>query len=231
MSGSCFDEHPDRIRILKLLFFVDTQSWISDEKELEGESIQALLSRLLNQAPSLDDFQHRLMQSAGKLNKSKAYLEVAQTIIQELQDRPENITPTVQPIDFFELRHALMQAVNPFKAKLILFALWHQHNSPQLPLKTSSVIQYSLDELLKKAIHGYPSLARLEEGLRSIKSVLLDLEPREITQASESLKIALSPYLPEMLSIPESDFDPMQQDPASMKTIFMPPNSSQQLSR
>lgn len=174
------EHHPQHLRIRKLLYFVGHQHWPSDRISQDLMQLDVLVPILLDQVTTAQDLGHLLSERAAKLNKSKTYLPIADTISQILAPLcqstpvlpdygvPDALNPS--PIgagaiySLFDLKAALMQSTNPLKAKILIFsALYHPFSFRRqdwLNLK-----QRSLDKLLQTLFTTYPSFAALEQKL------------------------------------------------------------------
>ncbi len=69
------------LRIKKLLFYVCTENWETDQQRLERLSLSVLLQHLLESSPSFEAFQQKINQAAASLNKSAEYRIVAHAVI------------------------------------------------------------------------------------------------------------------------------------------------------
>ena len=79
-----FAEHPDGIRIKKLLIFACTQAWESDLSKINAASLPELVQSLLTIAPKLEHLQAHLAAVAKALNKPTEYTALASQIIAQL---------------------------------------------------------------------------------------------------------------------------------------------------
>lgn len=228
------ETHPDHVRIQKLLYFVYTKLWISDVKAIEGLSITCLLDLLIEEeSDSIKRLEIRLLKNAGRLNKADTYVQIAHQIVANLrQSNPSLAQTSVLPYDRFKLRRAIMQVLNPYKAKAVLIALYYAKPPASLdqPIPMESIATVALDELLKKVMHLYPSLKQLDAGLQSFKHFSDDIPSEEIAQLGQTLKEALRPYLladdPKVLEVE----DEIDLDHDSLCTIVMAPTSQKSVS-
>ncbi len=202
------NDHPDCIRIQKLLYFTHTQLWIADANILKGMSIGYLLSVLMAELNSIEQLQARLLEDAARLNKSETYIQIAHLIIEALRNNRQNQHPDSSlVVDRFQLRFAIMQVLNPCKAKMILMALYRAPTDPRSPITLSMLGQFSLDELLRKVMQLYPNLQALEAGLVEIRALISEIDAQEVIQISESLKEVLRPHLSPSPPLPHDSFD------------------------
>ncbi len=174
------EHHPQQLRIKKLIYFVSHRQWPSDRIPQDLMQLNHLVPILLDQVTTAQDLAHLLSRRAAKLNKSRVYLPIADTISQILAPLCQSI-PEMQgyasaeelgssPIktgtiySLFDLKAALMQSTNPLKAKILIFsALYHPFSFKRqdwLNLK-----QRPLDKLLQTLFTTYPSFAALEQKL------------------------------------------------------------------
>lgn len=185
------EHHPQHLRIRKLIYFVSHRHWPSDRIPPDLMQLDVLVPILLAQVTTAQDLGHLLSQRAAKLNKSKTYLPIADTISQILAPLcqptpampdygvPEALSPS--PIgagaiySLFDLKAALMQSTNPLKAKILIFsALYHPFSFRRqdwLNLK-----QRPLDKLLQTLFTTYPSFAALEQKLMQTADQLESLD-------------------------------------------------------
>lgn len=216
------NDHPDCIRIQKLLYFTHTQLWIADANILEGMSIGYLLSVLMAELNSIEQLQARLLEDAARLNKSETYIQIAHLIIEALRNNRQDQHPDSSlVVDRFQLRFAIMQVLNPCKAKMILMALYRAPTDPRSPITLSMLDQFSLDELLRRVMQLYPNLKVLEVGLVEIRALISEIDAQEVIQISESLKEVLRPHLSSSPSLPP---DPCDADHDPLCTILMGPD-------
>ena len=207
------ENHPDHARIQKLLYFVYTKLWIADVSVLEGMSIRHLLSLLVQESSSVDQLQIRLLENAERLNKAETYIQLAHSIIETLQENNHTQNPTsALPYDRFQLRYAMMQVLNPLKAKAILIALYHARSQSgstlNAPIKLSTLTNFSLDELLRKVMQLYPTLTDLNSGLQNLQHCPAEIQPEERRQLAQTLQESLRPYLQTKISQPFVELEP-----------------------
>ena len=187
------EEHPDRIRIQKLLYFAYSQLWVSDFKALNGMTISHILQQLLAETPAIDQLQFRLIESAEKLNKPDKYIQLANTVIETLKKSVSSSTAQEPKSDRFKLRFALMQVINPYKAKAVLLALYQQKST--VGTSESHFNTYSLDELLRKVQQYFPTVPELEKGLLRIQALPGGVLEEEKEQLLQTVLEALRPHI------------------------------------
>ncbi|NJM95792.1 MAG: hypothetical protein HC792_06710 [Acaryochloridaceae cyanobacterium CSU_5_19] len=74
----------EELRIKKLIYYVCYRSWPSVTIPMDQMALSRLVPRLLNQVKTAEDLTILLSRKAARLNKSEAYLPIAQTISQIL---------------------------------------------------------------------------------------------------------------------------------------------------
>lgn len=220
------ETHPDHIRIQKLLYFVYSKLWIADVNALDGLSIPRLLNLLMDEASSIKQLEQKLISNAERLNKPDTYLQLAHSIIETLRQGSEVETQaSVIPFDQFKLRYAIMQVLNPWKAKAILVALYYAKpsSSSRTSISPKTLEKFSLDELLRKIMDLYPSLPELESGLQNLDHCSADIPVDERRQLAQTLKEALRPYLLTHGRPPSESHLEEDLDSESLCTIVMSP--------
>lgn len=192
-------------------------------------TINRILQQLLAETPSIEHLQCRLIESAEKLNKPDKYIQLANTIVETLRKSLGRNQAHAPKSDRFKLRFAIMQVMNPYKAKAVLLALYSQKapaGSAELRLRS-----FSIDELLRKVFQYYPDVQTLEQGLRSVQSIPGGVLEEEREQLLQTLLEALRPHLGqgreplEIAAIAPDLMDEMDQamDSESLCTILVAP--------
>ncbi|MCM1981588.1 hypothetical protein [Lyngbya confervoides] len=214
------DIHPEKSRILKLLYFVVHQHWVTHDSMLMNHSIQGLCQELMQQTP--EDIESRLIQSAMKLNKPQTYLKLAHLITGALQPSSE---PPTSELDHFGLRFALHQGLNPYKAKILLYGLMQvseenregpEPSQAELPQLTPPQIEqalkpYSLDQLCQQVMIRFPTPSSLRHACQRLPHLSLFGPYAEQLQLIQTLSSILSPHLAPAVSSPRSQSQPEAQ--------------------
>jgi hypothetical protein len=73
-------EHPEALRMYKLLYWTQLHHWENDEAVLKRYPLDALLEGITSQVQSVDALAQLLIQAATKLTKPAQYQAIAQTI-------------------------------------------------------------------------------------------------------------------------------------------------------
>ncbi|MGB3208528.1 MAG: WD40 repeat domain-containing protein [Crinalium sp.] len=84
--------HPNPVRIKKLVVFACTRIWVTDAVQLKSMSLKDLVCDLRELHPTLANLQQALYELANKLNKPTEYLLIAKMISREMEKLYRNDT-------------------------------------------------------------------------------------------------------------------------------------------
>ncbi len=216
-TASQLNNHPNSVRIKKLLFCICHNLWENDTKKLNALPLDTLLSELLTQYPTLDELSTRLTQIVQSLNKQSEYSALAELIKTHCKPlyfspaepeltatqkitRPQQTLGKVEPkailfkpnYDPYELRIEVMKYSNPLRAKILSFStlyyLFEFNPQDWLTLKT-----LTLDDLILGLFCQHETLDQLHTNL--CKNAEQLPEPHEYLQAASVMLQALqNPY-------------------------------------
>ncbi|KPQ37712.1 MAG: Adenylate cyclase, family 3 (some proteins containing HAMP domain) [Phormidesmis priestleyi Ana] len=96
------DEHPNRLRIKKLLYGTYKSVWENNAAVLERVSLRMLVESLTNRNSSHQECRNSLYQIVGTLNRQEEYTQVAEVILESLKPfyvelAAENVAVSAEP--------------------------------------------------------------------------------------------------------------------------------------
>ncbi|MBW4518869.1 MAG: adenylate/guanylate cyclase domain-containing protein [Scytolyngbya sp. HA4215-MV1] len=210
-------QHPNLLRIKKLLFATCGNPWVNDRAVLDRLNLSELLHQLIEGNPTMDHLKASLDRVVKTLNKPAEYTLIANILLIKLvplypsaedqvpiltQPEQAAIAPSTYPLpaagrewrqssSLVDLRLQIMKYTNPLRAKILLYSTLHQPFSygqqDWLSLK-----MYELEELLQNLLNLCPTLNELETRLRNTLQYLTNSE--EETQAVSAIIKAVRPY-------------------------------------
>jgi hypothetical protein len=80
-----FANHPEAIRIKKLLLIAATNHWESNPKALEKYNFKNVITELIRLNPNKSLLERRFIEIVSKINKRNIYLETARIIVNKLE--------------------------------------------------------------------------------------------------------------------------------------------------
>lgn len=197
-------EHPQKLRIKKLMWCVVRQTWESDLEKLERLDLVRLVDDLWRLYATYPQLQEAFQQTVQNLSKPEEYGQLAQRILQAMASlygdmltpealqqgeslatiepilppkQPPSLPSPIEPI-LFDIRQEVMKYVPPLRAKILLSALLN----PPFEGSTetwSTLRQQSLMHLLEAVINIYRQPDMLAMKLRLVAQTLPESEEYE----------------------------------------------------
>ncbi|PSB17595.1 hypothetical protein C7B65_18070 [Phormidesmis priestleyi ULC007] len=171
------EQDANAVRIKKLILYACKNWWENDLNRLSVISLQSLVQELRYLNPTLERLQYKLKLLVGTLSKQEEYLQVANTIIENLaalyRTAPaiEKTPISTNPLDGIggelqtQITQALEQAANSssrIKKLMICAALKYWETDP------IKVEQAEIKKLISELAHQYPTIESLQIGLAAI---------------------------------------------------------------
>ncbi|MEO1620763.1 MAG: adenylate/guanylate cyclase domain-containing protein [Cyanobacteria bacterium J06632_3] len=155
--------HPNNRRIKKLLYGVHQSSWENDSSVLEGFPLKLLLESLTDRNSDLEECRKSLFQIVSTLNRQKEYTQVAETILESIQELYGEITggtfrttPTAEEESaellenpmialYRDVAFRLEQSADPIRMKKMLYCLcydsWENDTAHVAKMRTVDLVE------------------------------------------------------------------------------------------
>ncbi len=171
------EQDANAVRIKKLILYACKNWWENDLDRLSVISLQNLVQELRYLNPTLEHLQYKLKLLVGTLSKQEEYLQVANTIIENLAGLYRTATPiekitiNTNPLDGIggelqtQITQALEQEANSSSRikKLMICAARKYWEAD-----TIKVEQAEIKKLISELAHQYPTIESLQIGLAAI---------------------------------------------------------------
>ncbi|WNZ23070.1 hypothetical protein HJG54_09485 [Leptolyngbya sp. NK1-12] len=160
------------IRVKKLLLYVCTGTWESNQERLERLALRGLVQHLFEVAPTFEQFQHQINQAVATLNKAAEYTILANTIITRFHAVyaavPQHRTVVTSPASYQAVAQQLAQEAEATRIKKLLLltcrSIW-ENNATKLA-------QLNLAELVQELHQIAPTAETLRTILSQVASAL-----------------------------------------------------------
>jgi len=215
------EQHENAVRIKKMIFCICKNKWENDKTKLDSLDFKKLIQELVQKNPTLENLKISLYQIVKTLNKPGEYTLVAKVIFTnvgqlypEMQKsqpfipiRENEATATLQyspqavkisrppqlrkAYDPFDMRVAVMNYVNPLRAKIVLYsALDHIFDFSKQDWV--ALRSHELDDLLQRLFKSCKNFDQFEDKLRSTARSLA--QPEEHTQVADAIIRLIKPF-------------------------------------
>lgn len=215
------EQHENAVRIKKMIFCLCKNQWENDKNKLNGLEFKKLIQELVEKNPTSENLKISLYQVVKTLNKPGEYTLVAKVIFTkvgqlypEMQKSQQFIpareneptatlqsSPQVEKIsqpsqlrkayDPFDMRVAVMNYVNPLRAKIVLYSalnhIFDFSNQDWVALRS-----HELDDLLQRLFKSCKNFAQFEDKLRSTARSLA--QPEDHIQAADVIIRLIKPF-------------------------------------
>ncbi|MCT7951268.1 hypothetical protein NG798_15820 [Ancylothrix sp. C2] len=213
-------QHPESVRIKKIIFLAAKKVWIQDINKLEELNFSGVFQELISANRTRESLREVLYRAAGTLNKKAEYVGISNTILslvgpvfteavtanqsptvsQDGVPKPASIPPKISSFpkdknDLFDIKLDILRYTNPLRAKILIFStLYHQFRYTEDEL--SLLKRHEIDDLIIRLYRACPTLPQLKNKLdKTAKSLP---SSSENIQAAETIFMALRGYYTEV---------------------------------
>ena len=170
------EQDANAVRIKKLILYACKNWWENDLNRLSAISLHNLVQELRYLNPTLEHLQYKLKLLVGTLSKQEEYLQVANTIIENLAGlyrtatAIEKITINTNPLDGIggelqiKITQALAQEENSNRIKKLMICAARKYWETD----AIKVEQAEIKKLISELAHQYPTIESLQIGLAAI---------------------------------------------------------------
>lgn len=208
------EQHENSVRLKKLLVYVCQQVWENDLTVIDNASWQDYIQELISKNSTIESLKRNVYGMAKTTTKPKQYLSIADILIRQLkqlyfikdevtqayfvnfqpalihEETPE-LFKTNRLLDSFQLKLNIITAINPLKAKILLFsALNEQFNFSSQDWINLRAQQ--LDDLLQNLFELYPTFTELKNRLEDTANTMRNLD--ESMQVARVISQYFKPY-------------------------------------
>lgn len=213
-------QHPESLRIKKIIVLAAKNVWISDRNKLEKINFSELLQELIYASLTPDSLRDALYRAASTLNKKAEYISISNTILtlvgpvfkepvtgnqsqtvpQDNVPKPAPPPPTLSTFpkdrnDLFDIKLDILRYTNPLRAKILIFStLYHQFRYTDDEL--SLLKRQEIDDLIVRLYRACPTLPQLKNKLNNTAKSLPSSS--ENLQTAETIFMALRAYYTEV---------------------------------
>ncbi|MBW4468005.1 MAG: hypothetical protein KME07_21480 [Pegethrix bostrychoides GSE-TBD4-15B] len=183
------------LRIKKLLFYVCTENWETDQQRLERLSLSVLLQHLLESSPSFEAFQQKINQAAASLNKSAEYRIVAHAVISRFsvvyaELHQEQVAATGQEV-YWTVMHQLQTLMPAAEDQRRVKKLMLLTCRGSWETEASRLEELSLSALVRELHQVAPTAASLSATLTQVAQALN--KPAVYSQLADRISLAFQP--------------------------------------
>ncbi|MDG2992345.1 hypothetical protein L3556_15605 [Candidatus Synechococcus calcipolaris G9] len=178
------EQHPQSLRLRKLLFRLCWQEWENNPERLLSVSAADLIMTVLTVLPTLEMLNAQLTEIVNTLNKADTYRPLAETLINELgplyHQAVRSSQPAVELVPvpnhlWFKLRLDIIRYCNSLQLKILIFSVLY-HPFSYKPTDWQELRGCVLTDLLEQLFHHYDDYPPLKFQVIRVAKIL---EPTE----------------------------------------------------
>jgi hypothetical protein len=176
-AATCLKNHQEALRIKKVIFCLSKKYWENNPIVLSAFTESALIEKLLENYPTLDEFKTTLVKLIKTLNRPNVYTEIGKVVFEQisrlykyLESEPEPqtaivvptaIVPASSPEIVYSIANSLETHQEEARIKKVIYSVCRRRWENDVQLINS----YSLQSLINELIRTYPTKESLHHAL------------------------------------------------------------------